>query len=118
MMIMKSKTTLLKALVGTIMAVGLWGCATEKETDARLQAQAKISRTEAERIALAKVANGTIKEGEIETEKDKLIWSFDIATPGTADITEVNVDAMTGEVVAIGKETPAQQAKEKKKDRD
>ena len=32
-----------------------------KETAAKLQAQATISRAEAERIALAKVANGTIK---------------------------------------------------------
>ena len=34
-------------------------------------------------------------------------------TAGTTDITEVAVDAMTGEIVAITKETPAQEKKEK-----
>ena len=88
-------------------------CATEAQKDAKLQSEAKISRAEAEKIALSKVPGGTIKEGEIEKEKGKLIWSFDIATPGTADITEVHVSALNGEVVAVEKETPSQQAKEK-----
>jgi len=110
---MKTKTHLLMLLSGTILVAGLLGCATDKDREAKLQAQAKVSRSEAEKIALAKVPNGTIKEGEIEKEKGKLIWSFDIATPGAADITEVQVDAMSGELVAIEKESPSQQAKEK-----
>jgi Peptidase propeptide and YPEB domain len=114
----KTKTILCAVLTGALLVGGLVGCATEKDSQAKLQAQAKISRSEAEKIALAKVPNGTIKEGEIENEKGKLIWSFDIATPGTADISEVQVDAMSGEVVAIEKESPSQQAKEKKKDQD
>lgn len=96
-----------------MLAGGLAGCATGKDSESKLQAQAKVSRTEAEKIALAKVPNGTIKEGEIEKEKGRLIWSFDIATPGTADISEVHVDALSGEVVAMEKESPSQQAKEK-----
>ncbi len=112
------KTLLVTVLSGAVLMGGLLGCATTKEDEGKLQAQAKISRSEAGKIALAKVPSGTIKEGEIEKEKGKLIWSFDIATPGTTDITEINVDAMSGEVVAIEKETPAQQAKEKKKDKD
>src|ERR1017187_6851650 len=111
---MKTKTVLFTVLCGAILVVGMMGCATGKDGETKLQAQAKVSRPEAEKIALAKVPGGTIKEGEIEKEKGKLIWSFDIATPGAADITEINVDAMSGEVVAIEKETPAQQAKEKK----
>ena len=89
-------------------------CATDNGKDARLQSEAKVSRSEAEKIALSKVLGGTIKEAELEKEKGKLIWSFDISTPGTADITEINVDAITGALVGIEKETPAQQAKEKK----
>jgi hypothetical protein len=42
-----------------------------------------------------------------------MIWSFDIATPGTKNITEVNIDAMTGEIVAVDIETPEKEAKEK-----
>ena len=115
---MKTKTMLIAVLSGAVLMGGLFGCATSKEDEGKPQAQAKISRSEAEKIALAKVPSGTIKEGEIEKAKGKLIWSFDIATPGTADITEVNVDAMSGEVVAEEKETPALQAKEKGKDKD
>jgi hypothetical protein len=87
------------------------GCVTSEK---QLAAQAKISKADAEKIALAKVPNGTIKEGELEKENGKLIWSFDIASPGTKDITEVQVDAVTGQVVSVAKETPAQQEKEKK----
>ncbi len=115
---MKTKTRLIAVLSGALLVGGLLGCATDKDREAKLQAQAKISRSEAEKIALAKVPAGTIKDGEIEKEKGKLIWSFDITTPGTVDISEVQVDAMSGEIVAIEKETPAQQAKEKKQDKD
>ena len=45
-----------------------------------------------------------------------MIWSFDIATPGSKDITEVAVNAITGEVVSMDKETPEDQAKEKAAD--
>jgi uncharacterized membrane protein YkoI len=89
----------------------------EKATAAKLEAQAKISKAEAEKIALDKVPGGTIKEGDIEKEKGKVIWSFDIATPGTKDITEVQVDAMTGAIVDIARETVADQEKEKKQDK-
>jgi len=107
-----------------LLAGGLTACTTEKEEGkkddsaktAQLEAQAKITKAEAQKIALDKVPGGTIKEGEIEKEKGKVIWSFDIATPGTKDITEVNVDAMTGAVVDVSKESVADQAKENKED--
>jgi uncharacterized membrane protein YkoI len=47
-----------------------------------------------------------LKEAEIEKEKGKLIWSFDLATPGTKDITEVTVDAITGEIASVETEKP------------
>ena|SRR6185437_1422608 len=77
------------------------------------KSQAKISETEARAIAMQQVPNGTIKESELEKEKGHLIWSFDMAIPGSRDIKEVNVDAITGKVLALETETPAQQAKEK-----
>ncbi len=88
----------------------------EKAYEAKLEAQAKITKAEAEKIALDKVPGGTVKEGDIEKEKGKLLWSFDITTPGTTDITEVQVDAMSGAVVDVAKETVADQEKEKKED--
>ncbi len=114
----------LNIIICSAVAVGLvglfGGCASElgegKESMAKLQAEAKVSKADAENTALAKVPGGTIKESSLEREKGKLIYSFDIASPGTKDITEVNVDAITGEVVAVDKETPAQQEAEKKAD--
>jgi len=97
-----------------LIAAGLAGCATDKEEQANLEAQAKVTKADAERIALGKVPGGTVKEGELEKEKGKLIWSFDIATPGTQDITEVAVDAISGNVVSVTKETPKKEAEEKK----
>jgi hypothetical protein len=108
---MKTKIITYALLICAVTAGGLAGCATEERKEADLQAQAKVSRAEAEKIALAKVPSGTIKEGEIEKEKGKLIRSFDVSTPGTADITEVNVDAVSGKVVSVEKESPSQQAK-------
>ena len=83
-----------------LLATGLVaGCKTENEST--LQEQAKVSKADAQATALTKVSNGTVKEGELEKEHGRLIWSFEINTPDTKDITEVNVDAITGEVVNI-----------------
>jgi len=103
-------------IAAALISVGVAGCATEKKCCAKLEAQAKVSRADAEKTALAKVPGGSVKEGEIEMEKGKLIWSFDISTPGSKDITEVAVDAKTGEVVSVDVETPEEQAKEKAED--
>ena len=69
--------------------------------ESALQAQAKVSKAEAQATALAKVPNGTVKECELEREHGKIIWSIALNTPDSKDITEVNVDAVTGEVVNI-----------------
>jgi uncharacterized membrane protein YkoI len=116
---MKIKMIVYSALATSLLA----GCVSEKEEDdadqpqqAKLMAQAKVSKEDARKTALATVPNGTIKEGELEKEHGKLIWSFDVATPDSKDITEVNVDAITGEVVSNQKEAPEDQAKERKED--
>jgi len=72
----------------------------------------KIERAVAEKIALARAPGGYVKEAELEKEHGKLVWSFDISRPASPDITEVQVDAMTGEVVAVEKETPHDEARE------
>jgi uncharacterized membrane protein YkoI len=79
---------------------------------AKLMAEAKVSKADAEKTALAKVPGGTIKESELEKENGKLIWSFDLTTPDTKDITEVAVDAITGDVVSVEKESAESEKKE------
>jgi uncharacterized membrane protein YkoI len=86
------------------------------DSQAALETRAKITKDAAQAAALARVPNGTVKESELEEEHGKLIWSFDIAIPGSKDISEVAVDAITGKVLSVESETPAQQAKEKLED--
>jgi uncharacterized membrane protein YkoI len=104
---MKIKMIVCSALAAFLLA----GCATENQ--AKLMAAAKVSKETAQQTALAKVPNGTVKAAEIEKEKGKLQWSFDVATPDSKDITEVNVDAMTGDVISVDKESAQTEAKEK-----
>ena len=87
-------------------------CVTEEKREA------KVSKEQAEKTALAKVPGGTIKEGELEKEHGKLIWSFDISTPNSTDIKEVQVDAITGELVSVKTESARAEAKEKKKEKE
>jgi hypothetical protein len=83
-------------------------------SEAELRAQAKVSQDEATATALAKVPQGTIKSVELEQENGKLVWSFDIAKAGTKGVTEIMVDAITGKIVSLKKETDAQEAQEAK----
>jgi uncharacterized membrane protein YkoI len=88
-----------------------------EESQSVLVKQAKITEAQARSIALARVANGTVRSSELEKEKGRLIWSFDIATPKTQNITEVQVDAKTGKTVSTRIETPSKQAKEAQSER-
>ncbi len=106
----------IKLLVASALVAGLLsGCATEK-SQAELQAEAKISKAAAEQTALTKVPNGTIKEGELEKEHGRLIWSFDITTADSKNIKEVAVDAISGDVISVDMEIPVDQAKEAAED--
>jgi uncharacterized membrane protein YkoI len=71
----------------------------------------KITMEQARATALKK-APGKVKSEELENEHGKLIYSFDIATSKKA-ITEVNVDAMNGKIVAVQQENAAKEAAEK-----
>ena len=116
---MKTKLILGGLLAAALVTVSGSGCAAGKCGKceaAALQSQAKVSKETAQAAALAKVPGGTVKDGELEKEKGKLIWSFDIALPDSKDIKEVAVDALTGEVLAVDTETPADQAKEAAED--
>ena len=61
---------------------------------------------------LPKVPHGVIKSSELGREHGRIIWSFDISTPLPRNINEVNIDAKTGKVVAVHRETPANEKRE------
>lgn len=84
----------------------------------RLMCEAKVTKKAAVQTALAKVPGGAIKEGDLEKEHGRLQWSFDVATPGSKEITEVNVDAITGKIISVQKESAENEAKETDHDKD
>ena len=84
------------------------------EQQAKLASQAKITKEQAQEIALQR-APGTVESGELEREHGKLVYSFDIRnSKGTID--EVQVSAITGKIVRVEHETKAQEEAEKRKD--
>jgi len=107
-----TKATLFGILLALLM-LPAWAGGQSKASQAALGKEAKITMEQAQKAALAKEP-GKIQEGELEREKGRLIYSFDIKM---ADgIHEVNIDAMTGEVVEDTVESAAAEAKEKAAD--
>ena len=88
-----------------------------QQSEAELLKQARVTKHQAKRIALARVKGGTIKSAELEKENGVLIWSFDVAQPGKKDLTEVWVDATTGKITAVDVETPIGEKKEAAEDK-
>ena len=81
---------------------------------AKLAKQAKITMERAREIALARVP-GTVEEAELEREKGKLVYSFDIRNDrGT--ITEVEVNATDGTVVSVEEEDEQEEAEEQRRE--
>ena|SRR5579872_5917348 len=110
-----------KAYITTaLLALSLMaGCVGEnEESQAKLRAEAKVSEKDARELALSKVPGGKIKETDLEHEKGHLQWSFDVATPGSKDITEVNIDAITGEVLSVSKEAGEKSEKGEKEEKE
>lgn len=84
------------------------------EKQAKLAKQAKITLEQAREIALQR-APGAVEEAELEREKGKLVYSFDIRNDrGT--ITEVQVDAKDGSVVSVEEEDAQKEAEEKRQE--
>ncbi|MCX5792323.1 MAG: PepSY domain-containing protein [Elusimicrobia bacterium] len=89
----------------------------EKAEKAKAAADAKaarrlkpVSRQAAEKAALALVEGGVIKEGELEKEGGKLVWSFDILAGGKTR--EVWIDAVTGKAARNTEESKAEEKAE------
>ena len=96
--------------LGAMLSAGLLaGCAKDKCENSgtcTARSQPRVTKQAAQQAALAKVP-GTVKSGELEKYKGKFYWSFDIATKGSTNMTEVAVDPDTGKVVWIGVEKPS-----------
>lgn len=83
-----------------------------KEATPGLAAQATISADSAQKIALAQVSRGRVREAELLEENGTLVYSYDIKARGKSGVEEVMVDAKTGAVVSTKHETAKTEAKE------
>ena len=109
--------TLPIALAAALLAVSAPAAHAQKiKGSATLKARAKIRGDSAKKIARAQVPNGKIRSGELEEEKGKLIYSFDLKAPHKSGVEEVNVDANTGTVVKKEHESAKAEKAEMKKE--
>jgi uncharacterized membrane protein YkoI len=113
-----SRNTLIATLLVSFVAVSAGAQPSKSDKAAKeqatLKATAKISEDSARVIALKAVPGSTVKAAEIEKEKGKLIWSFDLTIKGKKGVEEVQVDAMTGKMLGREHESDAVEAKEAK----
>ena len=103
-----ARSVIALALATSWAPCNLWA----QQSETELLKQARVTKHEAKKIALAKVKRGTIKCVALEKENGVLIWSIDIAQPPKKDLTDVWVDATTGKIIAIEAETPLTEKKE------
>lgn len=83
-----------------------------KEATPGLAAQATISADSAQKIALAQVSRGWIREAKLLEENGTLVYSYDVKARGKSGVEEVMIDAKTGAVVSSKHETAKTEAKE------
>ena len=72
----------------------------------------RIGMKRATQIATKRI-HGRVKSSELEKEKGRWIYSFDIST-GKGKITEVNVDAYSDKIIGIEHESAKKEADENK----
>lgn len=74
--------------------------------------QATVTETAARKTALARVPRGTVQAVELEREGGHLQYSYDIKVARRPGITEVNVDARSGKVIDVHRESAKDEARE------
>ena len=75
---------------------------------------AKLTRAQAEKIALERAKGAVVKEAELEKEHGKLVWSFDLDDAGK--VREIQVDAVSGSIVEDKLETQKEEQAEQAQD--
>ena len=65
---------------------------------------AKITKNEAEHIALIDHSGARVTSARLEKVEGKLVWLVDVSGPKANHLTHVTVDAMSGRVLAQKKE--------------
>jgi uncharacterized membrane protein YkoI len=84
----------------------------KKDIPDSLMKRATITEAAAAATAQSRVPTGKIVGVELEIEKGKLMYSYDMKTVGKRGIDEVNVDALTGKILGVAHESPATEKQE------
>ena len=103
-----ARSVIALALATSWAPCNLWA----QQSETELLKEARVTKHQAKRIALARVKRGAIKCVVLEKENGVLIWSVDVAQPPSKDLTDVWVDATTGKITAVETETPITEMKE------
>ena len=112
------RSIVITALSVVLGASGLHAQASYKrDVPDALVKRAKITEQAAAAMAQKRVPTGTIQGVELEQEKGRLIYSYELKVPGKSGLEEVNIDAMDGKVVAVEHESAAAEQKEVKAER-
>ena len=88
----------------------------KSDVPADLAKEAKVSLEEARRTALSAVPGGKVQSEELEREKGRLVYSFDIKVGRRSGVEEVGIDAMTGKIIEKKHESAKSEKAEKKAD--
>jgi hypothetical protein len=97
------------SFVALLAFSGSLGAATDKTESIH---SGKITKSRAEKIALTKVPGGSLRSAELETDRGVRFWSVYVAKPGAKNAKEIRVDAVTGRILTVQTERPADQAEE------
>jgi uncharacterized membrane protein YkoI len=100
------------ALVLAAAAAGAQEGNYKKDIPDSLAKKAKVTEAAAAATAQKRVPKGAIQAVELEEEKGKLIYSYEMKVAGKSGTEEVNVNAVTGKVVAVSHESAAAEKKE------
>jgi hypothetical protein len=103
-----ARSVIALALAMSWTPFNLWA----QQSETELLRQARVTKHQAKKIALARVRHGAIKCVELQKENGVLTWSVDIAQPRQKDLTDVWVDATTGKITAVQVETPITEKEE------
>ncbi len=106
-----------RGLMSTVLlvsALGFAADATVKEEAPGLFKRAKITAQAAMTTAHAKVPNATIAKAILEEHKGVLHYTFEMKVEGKAGTEEVQVDALSGQILSMSREPAHDTPKDKK----
>lgn len=112
---MKRHLVMIPALIALSLGSGLSAAqadVTIKEASPGLLKKATYPGEKAVAMVRATLPKGIIDEAEVEEEHGKLIYSFDVRTPGKPGIDEVNISALDGTMIGRDHEGPKQETAE------